>query len=177
MFKLICKNCSKFFIRKFKRKYCSHLCFLKSPTNTIRKRGDNNVMKRQEVRQKVSKSLKGKFAGEKHPLWGKKHSLKARQKMSKSHTGIKLSEYHRKRQSGRKGEKTWNWKGNKVGYNALHSWVSRELGKPNKCENCGKSGLKARRIHWANKSREYKRHPSDWIRLCVSCHKLYDLSC
>ena len=66
------------------------------------------------------------------------------------------------------------WKGDDVGYGALHEWVVRELGKPKECEECGLND-KERVYHWANISRNYKRELTDWIRLCVPCHKLYDL--
>ena len=68
------------------------------------------------------------------------------------------------------------WKGNRVGYRALHSWVMRQLGKPIKCEFCGKEKTTPKSIHWASKSREYKRNLSDWLSLCVRCHKFYDLN-
>lgn len=89
-----------------------------------------------------------------------------------------------------KGQKPWNkdikylqitdslhpmWKGNDVSYGALHSWIARKLGKPTNCENCDKINLNGRKIHWANKNGKYKRNLSDWIRLCVSCHKKYDI--
>lgn len=67
------------------------------------------------------------------------------------------------------------WKGEKVGYTGLHSWVRKELGSPNKCEYCGKDGLVGKKIHWANKNHTYKRNLEDWLRLCSSCHKEYDL--
>lgn len=67
-----------------------------------------------------------------------------------------------------------NWKGDKVGYDALHNWVARELGKPDTCEHCGRSGLRGRFIQWANKSGEYLRDLNDWIRLCAKCHYAYD---
>lgn len=70
------------------------------------------------------------------------------------------------------GELNHTWKGDEVGYRALHSWVERNLGRPQKCEHCGDTNKK--RYHWANKSREYKRELSDWLRLCVACHKKYD---
>src|SRR3990167_386523 len=72
------------------------------------------------------------------------------------------------------GEKHANWKGDKVGYEALHDWVNRKLGKPEICEFCGKDGLKGRMIHWANKSGKYLRKLSDWLRLCAKCHYHYD---
>lgn len=66
------------------------------------------------------------------------------------------------------------WKGDEVGYNSLHKWVIRWLGQPDTCEHCGKTGLRGQQIHWANKSQEYKRDLTDWLRLCAQCHKNYD---
>ena len=63
------------------------------------------------------------------------------------------------------------WKGNKVGYDALHTWIYRRKGRPLFCEFCGK---KEGKFEWANKSRKYLRNLSDWISLCISCHKKYD---
>lgn len=65
------------------------------------------------------------------------------------------------------------WK-EKVGYHALHSWVIRKLGNPNKCSECGLTSLNSRRFHWANISHEYKRDLKDWKRMCVKCHFIYD---
>ncbi len=59
-------------------------------------------------------------------------------------------------------------------YQALHRWVSKELGKPQKCRHCGIDGLTGRKIHWASKSRLYKWNLKDWIRLCIKCHAKYD---
>lgn len=72
-----------------------------------------------------------------------------------------------------RGEQHHNWKED-VGYVALHSWVKRKLGKPMKCEFCNYESSDPRQIHWANKSQEYKRDLSDWLRLCVKCHHEYD---
>ena len=71
-------------------------------------------------------------------------------------------------------EKAYNWKGDNVSYRNLHRWVERRLGKPQKCERCGKDGLTGHAIHWANKSGKYLRKLTDWLRLCASCHKKYD---
>jgi hypothetical protein len=71
-----------------------------------------------------------------------------------------------------KGENSYAWKGQNVSYDGLHKWISRELGTPSKCEFCGDTS--DRRYEWANKSREYKRDLSDWIRLCRPCHADYD---
>lgn len=71
------------------------------------------------------------------------------------------------------GEDHWAWKDEGVGYRALHRWVENHLGKPTQCEQC-KGQFFDRRIQWANKSHEYKRDLTDWIRLCAKCHYAYD---
>ena len=72
----------------------------------------------------------------------------------------------------REGKEHHAWKGDKVGYFALHDWIRRRLGKPRKCEECGTEN--AKKFEWANISREYKRNLSDWQRLCGKCHMKYD---
>lgn len=106
-----------------------------------------------------------------HAAWNKgkkgfKMSLESRMKMSKS-SSLRSKNLYSEEKNGR-------WKGDKVGYDALHQWVRRHLGKPGACEHCEKTGLSGKYIHWANKSHEYKRELSDWIRLCAKCHKAYD---
>lgn len=66
-----------------------------------------------------------------------------------------------------------SWKGDNVGYAALHSWVRRKLGTPSLCEHCGKTDGK---FQWSNVSRTYRRDLTDWQRLCQSCHGKYDRS-
>lgn len=108
---------------------------------------------------------------------GRKFSEEHRRKISLAGIGRKHSE-ETKRKMGfaRKNSKNPAWKGDKVGYRALHYWVEKWLGKPKKCEHCGKDGLTGHKIHWANISRKYKRINTDWIRLCASCHQLFDRS-
>lgn len=59
-------------------------------------------------------------------------------------------------------------------YARLHAWVKKQLGKPDTCEQCGRSGLYGIAIHWANISGEYKQDASDWARLCAVCHGRFD---
>lgn len=75
-----------------------------------------------------------------------------------------------------KKEEWWIWKGDKVGYGGLHERVRKELGRPEECEHCSKTGLKGKQIHWANKSGKYYTNLDDWLRLCVSCHRKYDIN-
>ncbi len=72
------------------------------------------------------------------------------------------------------GKSNPNWKGGVDTYGSLHDWVEVRLGKPRKCEFC--SSTNQRFYDWANKSHQYKRDLSDWIRLCRPCHKKYDTS-
>jgi hypothetical protein len=95
---------------------------------------------------------------------GKKHSVETRQKMRL--TALKNGN----KPLIRYGKENHNWKGDKAGYWTLHKWIVKERGRPDTCEHCGKSGLKGRSIHWANKSRKYKRDLEDWLRLRHLCH-------
>jgi hypothetical protein len=70
-----------------------------------------------------------------------------------------------------KNEKNPQWKDKNVKYDALHTWVYRNLGKPNECVICKQ---KKKKYVWANKSYEYKRELLDWIPLCYSCHRKRD---
>jgi len=74
--------------------------------------------------------------------------------------------------SSPKGKNHYRYKGDKVGYKALHAWVNRVHGSPNKCEKCGDTSK--RKYEWANKSGLYKRDIKDWVRLCVPCHRKFD---
>jgi hypothetical protein len=74
------------------------------------------------------------------------------------------------------GEKNYAWKGQKVSYRGLHAWVRRKLGKPTICSHCSKTDTRPRIIQWANVDGKYRRELSDYISLCASCHKIYDLS-
>lgn len=57
------------------------------------------------------------------------------------------------------GENSWAWKGKKVGKDALHDWVIKNLGRPMKCEHC--KSVKEKKYEWANKSQKYKRDLKD----------------
>jgi hypothetical protein len=113
---------------------------------------------------------------------GKKTGLIPKSAFKKGH---KLSE--RTKQiigESSRGRNNWNWKGDKVGYNALHTWVSREYGKPYKCEmeGCiyprkdlhGKIMKAPKRYEWANITGKYLRDRDDWMMMCPSCHLKYD---
>lgn len=62
--------------------------------------------------------------------------------------------------------------GTEAQYVALHDWVYRKLGRPQKCDECGTTEY--HRYEWANISGKYKRDITDWRRLCVPCHRKLD---
>lgn len=83
------------------------------------------------------------------------------------------------------GKEHWAWQGDNPSYRAVHGWLVKNYGNPQLCENprCiyprkDKRGYwmeKPRAYQWANISKTYKRDRSDFMRLCASCHKLYDM--
>jgi hypothetical protein len=65
------------------------------------------------------------------------------------------------------------WLGDKVGYWGVHDWLTKHYGQPKECEVCGLKD-KNKKYHWANLTWKHLRIRSDWKRMCVSCHRLYD---
>lgn len=107
---------------------------------------------------------------------GKKRSQETIEKVRQTNKGkhFSISTEFKKGMEGKKGETNYNWKGGKVSYAGIHKWIRTWKGKPTTCEKCGKMGLKGKHIDWANKDHKYRRVLNDWIRLCRSCHQLYD---
>ena len=118
---------------------------------------------------------------------GHQHSKKTLKKISKSNTGKHHTEETKQKiretniRIGRIPPSNYGnfkeVKGDKIilhssTYVAIHQWVVREKGNPNKCEHCGTE--EAKRFDWANIDHKYKRDLDDYIRLCVKCHRKYD---
>jgi len=133
------------------------------------------------------------YVGRQSPMAGKKHTEESINKMSRTwfrkgekswNTGTigsmpiawnKGLKFPYKPNLKIRGENNYGWKGDAVGYSALHKWVKRWLGKPKECENCKITINNPVKIHWANRSGNYLRDLTDWLRLCAGCHKRYDL--
>ena len=108
---------------------------------------------------------------------GMKNSEEHNRKVSKSRKGKPLPEAVKQKISKtiaikgiRKDENNPMWKGDGVGYGALHNWVKRNLIKPQVCRDCNQP----KPLDLANISGEYKRDLSDWEWLCRSCHMKKD---
>lgn len=195
----VCKKCGKDFqvysyLAK-KRIFCGNSCANSSKPawNKGLTISDPRVKR---LGKKQSRLLKERYASGEKVMWNKGRKLTDYPQMGFQKGHIVFGGERTRFEKGivpanafKKGHITWSkgkkrpeitgegnpiWKGDDVGYYALHSWVERNLGQPDTCEHCGKSGLKGRQIHWANKSQEYRRNVSDWLRLCAKCHKTYD---
>jgi len=90
---------------------------------------------------------------------------------NKGMTGLRVSPGTEFRPGENAGELNPNWRGDEVGYHALHRWLDRHYPKLNACEFCGTD----KNLQRANKTGEYMRDPSDWLTLCAKCHRRYDI--
>jgi hypothetical protein len=89
----------------------------------------------------------------------------------KGHKAIIGTEKTRFKKGELTNEKHPNWKGDKVGYHALHKWIYNHKPKSMFCEKCGKITdiLDASSINHT-----YERDISKWRWLCKRCHKKED---
>jgi hypothetical protein len=143
------------------QKYCSRNCFYIGNTKERPTKICDNCGKTFEKRLNTSKKqwIEKKYCS----MECKCRSQDGKEAWNKG----KICEYQR-------NEKHYAWKEIGYSYFGLHAWVRRKLGSPNKCQYCGDT-KEDRKIYWANIDHSYKRNLIDWIPLCASCHKLYDL--
>lgn len=89
---------------------------------------------------------------------GFKHSEETKRKISSSNLGVLSSQ----------------WKGGGATYAAFHSWLTRNYGKADRCENRDCPGI-SQNFEWAllkGKLHDHKRN--NYKRMCRSCHRKYD---
>ncbi len=131
----------------------------------------------EESKKKISESLKGKiYTKERNDkisqkLMGHKLSEETKKKIglanSISQKGKIISdECKRKIGDANRGIKNGQWKGDEVGYSALHEYIKHYLPKPKLCSCCKNEGY----VELCNISGLYKRNFSDWKWLCRRCH-------
>lgn len=68
------------------------------------------------------------------------------------------------------GTKHHNWKGESVGYHALHIWVNRNKVKTGVCSLCGAN----RYTEWGMMTENFSRNLDDYIEVCKPCHMRMD---
>lgn len=69
------------------------------------------------------------------------------------------------------GDKHRLWKGDEVGYQALHRWINNHWDKK-ECDNCGA----VEKLQWSNIDGQYIRSRIHWQVLCNSCHRIEDMN-
>ena len=116
-------------------------------------KGKHSYLKTLNIGRKVSQSTRLKL---RILNLGRKFNSTSKEKMSASAMGK------------HNDEKNPAWKGDEVGYRAIHQWVERKLGKATHCSN--NKNHTAKRYHWANISGEYKRDVTDWKQVCPHCN-------
>lgn len=74
-----------------------------------------------------------------------------------------------------RGENHGNWKGDNIGYFAIHIWLKKTFGGATICENVMCAGL-SERFEWSLlKGKSYERKRENFWQLCQSCHRYYDM--
>lgn len=134
------------------------------------------ILTMSEIKEKKLRNNKGQFVKGNQGFWlGKKRP--------------RLKSSNASKTMFKEGSKPWNkgiewkemqgknhprWKEKDVEYHTLHKWINKTFGRPMRCSNCGDDSQETK-YHWANKTGKYLKDKSDWIRLCVLCHKRFDL--
>lgn len=135
----------------------------------------------EESRKNVSLGHKGQKAWNK----GRKMSIEEKSKMNMSGLKLGIGFYTGKKRPEITGKNHPAWK-EKLTYSGIHQWMKNNYGKALVCQNSecyyprkNRSGitiLRPKIYHWANISGEYKKDIKDWIQLCPSCHRKWDLN-
>jgi hypothetical protein len=91
--------------------------------------------------------------------------------------GSHIPEWQRQlvKETTARGERHYEWKGQDAGYRAKHVWINREAGRASYCFNPNCLAPNSTRFQWANVSKEYRRDVNDYIPLCATCHKNWDM--
>ena len=102
---------------------------------------------------------------------GRAYAERKRREAGMPAMGTEESRANRSNARKATGSEHGNWKGDDVGYFALHTWLNRNKERTGACEWCHEE----RRTTFANLSGEYRRDVTDFAELCYPCHKVYDL--
>ena len=134
----------------------------------------------EKIRVKMSEKLKGRKVWNKGkkgaqigPNKGKKFSDEVKERLRSAHLGQKAwnrGPFYRQNDRQKHSDGIFS----KAFLKAAHNWIRSRLGRPQRCSRCGTT--KKRMYHWSNKSGRYLHDIRDWQRLCVPCHKRYDLA-
>lgn len=74
---------------------------------------------------------------------------------------------------GKKRELSSQWKGDEAGLDAQHKRIRAVRGAPRQCDHCGTTDPD-KYYHWAFNNTGNRLNVWDYLRLCASCHRIYD---
>lgn len=75
------------------------------------------------------------------------------------------------------GKQTETMKAEEKNYFNIHAWLLRKFGNAKMCEGECCSNTKPKRFEWAlKKGCKYERNRENFIQLCCSCHRKYDMT-
>lgn len=125
------------------------------------------------MKRKLERDKRGRFKkGHKEGI-GRVVSEETRQKMRDNSLKNPIRYWLGKKRTDMADEKHYFWKGDKAGKLAMHKWIERKFGKPNYCEHCKRTDRK--KYEWCSNDHKYSRNIEDYMRLCTSCHRKYDI--
>jgi hypothetical protein len=174
-----CPYCGKRFgpLDHLKRKFCSRTCASKG-TPSGKKGKHYPKTRRARIGKCLTCGRKYRAINEQNGKLGGKIklqrycSLKCAQKTWRQRAKI---DPEKRKLSLPRGEKNPSWAGDKVLYVGVHRWIESRFGKPRECEKCG--SIRKKRYEWANiDHNSYTRDRKNWMRLCTSCHRKYDIA-
>ncbi len=146
-----CISCNKTISLGAKTLSCI-TCFNKSRIGSNNPMWKGGITKKPNPLSRFLGPLSERF-GEKNPMFGRKLSEETKERMRQSKIG----------------KKNPMWRGDKVKYYQLHTWVKYRLPKPKLCELCNNVPP----YDLANKG-IYDRDLENWEWLCRSCHMKKD---
>lgn len=76
---------------------------------------------------------------------------------------------------GKVGERSPQWKGVDVGLDAQHKRIKVVRGTPSRCDHCETTDSSAY-YHWAFNNTGDRLNIYDYLRLCATCHRAYDIA-
>lgn len=164
-----CKDCGKKITNKAKR------------CGSCARKGENNPIKRPEVRNKKSVSMKGEnnpmfgLYGENNPNYGSRRSEETKRKMSEAKKGENHPFYGKKNpehSKKMKGKKNPNWNGGSSKFPYAPDWAPKVKRKVlerdnHLCQNCGE--LENLAVHHINYDK-MNCDSTNLITLCISCN-------
>lgn len=140
--------------------------------------------------ERAASKIRGRKYGKRPEEWGRNISAAKKGKSNGREGFVPTAETRKKISEANSGPLAGNWKGDDVGYIALHDRARKTLAK--QCLHCGseqriQAALKrdatgpikvaVMRISGKDRELRYSTDTADYIALCIKCHKKYDAKC